>query len=211
MRRLVTALASLAVVFLLVPAVGSAIEPPVDNGVGVMCVFTSEDLFEANNYIENAAAFTTYHLYFVLYNPVAPSGSLGGCAFTWRMDPVPSPPPVFTSVTLPPNTINIGFTPNYEFIMGFGTAVPLVDGAATVVSLDIMFLANPGPTLVYLGPPSVGSLPGQMEYIDFLEIETIRPAYPNSVDGDYDLPVFGFNYSIPTENETWGGVKALFQ
>jgi hypothetical protein len=205
MRRLVTALASLAVVFLLIPSVGLAIDPPVDNGVGVMCIYTSTDIAAANNTIENAAP-GAHRIYFVLFNPQIESTVLGAATFSWRFEPAITP---IVQLTLPPSTLNIGT--NFNVIMGFGAGVPVVDGHALVLTADVIFLSDPGQLLVYLGPADPTSIPGFMEYNDFNDPANRQGAVPNSVGGLYENPVFGFNYVTPTEATTWGGVKALFE
>jgi hypothetical protein len=208
MRRLVTALASLAVVFLLIPSIGLAIDPPAANGVGVMCIFTSDDIAAANNVIEVATPFVQHRLYFVLYHPQIASSTLGAATFSWRLDPVPAVAPILT-LTLPPSTLNIGT--NYNVIMGFGAGVPVVDNHAVVLTVDALFLANPGPTVIYFGPPDPTSIPGHMEYNDFFDPGNRQGSVPNSVDGLYENPVFGLDMVVATEPTTWSGVKALFR
>ncbi len=209
MRRLVTALASLAVVFLLIPSIGLAIDPPVENGVGVLCIFTSDDVAAADNVIESAAPFVQHRLYFMLYHPQIASTTVGAMTFSWSLVPAPAAPPILT-LNLPAQTLNIG--DNYNVILGFGAGVPVVDNHALVMSMDVLFLsALGGPTYLYLGPPTPTSIPGYMEYNDFFTPGNRQGAVPNSVAGDYENPVFGFDMAIATEAETWGGVKALFR
>ncbi len=208
MRRLVTALASLAVVSMLVPSIGLAIEAPVENGVGVLCIFTGEDLASADNVIPVVTAFVPYDLYFVLYNEQITSNNLGGVEFAWRFDPVVSP--AILARDLPANALNIGT--DYNVIMGFGSGLVTTDNHVRVLHYQLMFLAPlAGPTSVYLEPTVPASIAGEMAYNDFNNPADLRVLKPNSVDGLYTNPVFGLNMTIATESETWGGVKALFR
>jgi hypothetical protein len=207
MRRLITALASLAVVFLLVPNVGLAIDPPADNNVGVLAILTSEDLGEATNFIEDVVPFATKRIYFVLFHPQIPGSQLGAMTFSWRMDPVPATTP-FLQLMEPAGTVRLG--DSWNVIMGYGLGVQIIDSRATCLTVDVTFTSTVAPTLVYLGPPEPTSIPGYMEYNDLFQPQLVFGAVPNSNGGSYDEPVFGFNVSVPTEGETWGGVKALF-
>ncbi len=78
----------------------------------------------------------------------------------------------------------------------------------------MMFLENVGPVYLHLGPiwnwnPSV---PGQMAYVDYEEVDTIQIMVPYSAGFSHDSPVFGFNAQpVATEAQTWSGVKALFR
>jgi hypothetical protein len=209
MRRLITVLASLAVVSMLVPSIGLAIEPPVDQGVGVLCIYTDEDLTAANNFLADATPFVQHRVYFVLYNAQGGFSSLGAMTFSWSFSPAPASAPIAT-LFIPSGAVNIGST--YNLLMGFGTPVVLTDNHALVLAADVMFLgALAEPTYIYLGPATPTSIPGQMEYNDYYNPANVLPAHPNSVDGLYENPVFGFGTAVATEGATWGGVKSLFR
>ena len=92
MRRLVTALASLAVVSLLIPSIGLAIEPPGQTGVGILCIFSGEDLATADNVIPVVTPGVAFNIYFVIYNEQTASNTLGGVEFSWRLDPTTPAP-----------------------------------------------------------------------------------------------------------------------
>ncbi len=75
----------------------------------------------------------------------------------------------------------------------------------------ILFVSNPPPTYIYLEPPFPDSIDGEMAYAGFDNPSGYLVLKPNSVDGLYENPVFGFNMAVATEANTWGGVKSLFR
>ena len=209
MRTITTIFSALTAVSLLVPSIGLAIAPPVDDGVATLCILTGEEAENASNGIEEVVPFVPYRLYFVLYNEQIASDVLGAMTFSWRFEPTPSPAPIVT-MYLPPYSLNIGTL--YNVIVGFGAGVPTVDNHAVVVTIDLLFLSPIAlPTFIFLGPAEPTSIPGQMEYNDFTEPANILPAHPYSDDEQYDNPVFGFGMPVATEPNTWGGVKSLFR
>ncbi len=213
MRRLLTALASLAVLALIIPSVGLAIEPPVDNGTdAVLCIFSSEDIPSANNVINPLPLNAPQTIYFVLYYPRVSSGIIGGFEFSWSFAPAPAVAPFVLGATYPAGTGALNIGDNYNQIVGFGNGLPFNgEDHKTIVTFQLLFSADPGVTEIFLGPATPASLPGEIAYNDRANPGDIRPMRPNSVDGLLANPVFGFNEEVATEPATWGSVKALFQ
>ncbi len=108
MRRLITALASLAVVSLLIPSIGLAIEPPVENGVGILCIFTSEDLAAADNVIPIVTPFRRTTCTSCIYNEQTHLQQPGWHGVQLALGAgYPRPCPLLSS-SFPPETLNIG-------------------------------------------------------------------------------------------------------
>ena len=114
---------------------------------------------------------------------------------------------------LPPYAINIGDNNHIgdgylEYVVGLGVDLPVTD--ESVVLIEFLFLHYaPGVIEVALGPISVPSIPGWMDY--------------QSVEGDlrimysiagaiHEAPVFLFGgFAIAVETESFGSVKALYR
>ncbi len=192
-----------------------AVDPPENPGSAVLCVFTETGL-PAENYLDNAVAFTEYMLYFVLYYPADHPGGICFMEFGWDLQP-----PVNHAATLhfPPE---LGWVADHsgdahEPWLDF-QALPVSGDHAYVFAVRIYFLETPGVTCLHLRdnhfdqyPPS----PGQMCYAFWdwgppprLYEETMLPY---SEGFTFDSPAFGFNCQpVATESTTWSGVKALF-
>lgn len=204
MRRLVTALASLAVVFLLIPSIGLAIELPVESGVGILGIVSSEDLESAENF-NAVTGGVPFYIYFYVFNEQIASDNLGGVEFSWTCTPAP----IILSMDFPAGGLNIGT--NTNIVCGFGLGHLTTNNYARVVRAQLFFATTPPATMVYLGPSTPDSIDGEMAYNDYNNPGDIRVMRPNSVGGLYENPVYGFNVTVATQGETWGGVKALFQ
>jgi hypothetical protein len=209
MRRLGTVLASLAVVFLLIPSIGLAIEPPVENGVGILCIYTTEDIETSDNVVPTVTPFVPFDIYFYIYNEQIDSDNLGGVEFNWRFEPVGMAPTVL-QVEFPPAGLNVGGS-NFNVVCGFGVGLTTVNNMARVMRANLFFTSQPENLEIFLSPPTPDSIDGEMAYNDFNNPGDIRVLKPNSVDGLHENPVFGFGMAIATEGETWGGVKSLFR
>jgi hypothetical protein len=207
MRRLVTALASLAVVFLLVPSIGLAIEPPVENGVGILCIYSGQDLATANNVIPVVTPFVPLDIYFFVYNEQIASDNLGGVEFSWRFEPAGSTPTVLQQ-EFPVGALNIGTT--WNVVCGFGSGLPTIDNHAQVMRAQLFFVTAPTNLVIYLEPAAIPGIPGEMAYNDFSNPGDLLVLKPNSVDGLHSNPVFGFGMETATESQTWSNVKTLF-
>lgn len=94
------------------------------------------------------------------------------------------------------------------FAVGLGSPLP---NSVAIVLADITYFYT-GPLCLYLGLPSVQSIPGHMAYIDGEDVGLLKPMYPSS--GDFALPVAtvgGGCEVTATRESTWGGVKTLFR
>jgi len=185
-----------------------AVEPPPNDGHGVLCILTAPDPpFE--NHAQGVVSQQTIDLYFVLYHPLAPSGFIGAADFGWVLDPLPS----FAIMASggPGGTINIG-TPQ-EPILGFGDNAPVSDGHALLYHVQLIFLGDPGMTSCFLHPNGVEpSVPAQMTYVDLEDPAVLQPMLPYAQDDSFANPVFGVNtVPVATESVVWGAVKALFE
>ena len=216
MRRLLTALASLAVLALIVPSVGLAMDPPVDNGTdAILAVYVDYDAgtgdeSAAANVINPVPAATAFNVYFVMYYPRVPSQSLGGFEFSWSLQPGNTAPLVL-SATYPPSALNIGTTTN--LIVGLGDPYDFTGSTHKVlVTLSLFFAAAPAaPEEMFLSPADPASIAGFMAYDDYYNVSDVRTIMPNSVGGAYNMPVFGFGEPTAVETANWGSLKALFQ
>jgi hypothetical protein len=75
-------------------------------------------------------------------------------------------------------------------------------------------VVDTAPYEIYLGVTSLPSIPGSMAYVDADDpsFNNLVPAGPSS--GSFDAPVFSVNSPgavVAIENESWGGVKALYR
>jgi hypothetical protein len=163
------------------------------------------------------APFVPFNLYFIIARPEV--ASMGGFEFAWRFQPVPTVMPIITALTLPPNALNIGT--NYNLIVGLGSG--LITTEATIVataSLIALSAIDPN-TYLQAGPATPASHPLHAAYNNFDDPAQIIDLTFSTVDGvgvvidsaGWVVPgVFKFNCAgVPTESETWSGVKALFQ
>ncbi len=117
------------------------------------------------------------------------------------------------SEVLPPETINVGTAPDY--VTGSASPYPVANNAVVLISWEIMVLT--GDVFEwYLDITTPQSIPGTMAYQDAEDSNwnggniPLVSAYPSS--GSSLLPVFSVNGGVmAVENESWGGVKALFR
>jgi hypothetical protein len=192
---------------MLVPSIGLAIEPPVENGVAILCIYSGEDLALADNVIPNVTPFVPLDIYFFIYNEQYSSNNLGGMEFSWRFEPAASAP-LILQVEFPPQALNIGN--NTNVVCGFGGGLMTVDNHARVMRANLLFSSAPSNVKIFLEPSIPASIPGELACNDFNNPGDIRVLKPNSVGGLQTEPVFGFGMTIATEPSTWSSVKALF-
>jgi hypothetical protein len=66
------------------------------------------------------------------------------------------------------------------------------------------------PVYVSVTPHSIPSVPDQISYIDYFDVNTILPMY--SASGNFEDPIFAFNTGlVAAESSTWSEVKALYR
>lgn len=195
------------IALLLAPALVAGSPGPVDNGIGVLGIYTEtvprDDIDQLH-----CLPFVTYDLYFVLSYPVAPSRFLGDAAFSWRFEPATAAPQN-VQLILPPQSVSIGDT--WNVIIGFATGAPVIGGHALVCTARVMWTTDEDPLAeIYLGPPIPNSVPGYMEYLDFMEIWNIQPAVPHNIHSSFAEPVFVIGNAVAAERSTLSDIKALF-
>jgi hypothetical protein len=116
--------------------------------------------------------------------------------------------PIWLYDDLPPGGLNFFTHPEYIvglaeplFPNGYGHAILMVQHYIAVDS---------DPVYVTVIPISVPSVPDQISYVDYFDVNTILPMY--SASGNFEDPIFAFNTGlIATESSTWSGVKSLYR
>lgn len=94
-----------------------------------------------------------------------------------------------------------------EYQVEFEFEVPVIEGAALLVSYTFMNL-NPAPVMVYVGPTSSPSIPGEMSYVSNSPSREIM----NPSSGYPDSPIFCFNgCPVPVTNSSFGAIKAVYR
>ncbi len=116
-------------------------------------------------------------------------------------------------VTLPPDVLDFNSANNAFYCAG-NIPVNLANstGMALLATVTLAtFLENLPPAGILIEPSfAAPSIPGHMAITDADDAFSISQAYPSS--GEYTWPIMGINWEVvPTEDQSWGGVKALFQ
>jgi len=106
------------------------------------------------------------------------------------------------------NAVRLGTGGN--FVVGFASPIPVTAGAAMLTTFNIMVL-DTNPKEIFLDVSTPASLPGTMAIVDGAIVnDNLQAAFPSS--GNLSAHVFGINTGVvAVENESWGGVKALFR
>ena len=128
----------------------------------------------------------------------------------WEAKVIKPTAPTFFALTenLGPQAIDIGTKPDY--VVGY--ASPLSVSAAAVTLCTWSFLQLDGGTYeFFLDVTDIPAIVGTMAYQDGEDAhQPLVSAYPSS--GNSANPVFTINgAAVAVEDETWGGVKALFK
>lgn len=158
--------------------------------------------------------------YLVLSNPVdIENGNalfpyITGFELTLNFDPVPNNnllllntvfPPGYVDI-LPIRDINQGFL-EYPVRLPDPTSIPAFDGTALLLTFTFMNVST-ATTFVTLSPVSNPTIPGQMVYFS----DTGEPQVMHSAGGTPFGRVFAFNGdAVPTENQAFGSLKALYR
>lgn len=204
MKKLFFAMSALAALSLLAPSSGVAQEPY--NEIGIYTTTTPTPANDEASYY--GALPGQFECYLVITNPfntvttMAPIVELGG--FECHIA-LPLGFQIFSS-TLPAGTINFTSPPTF-FVSG---SIPVTDNRSLLATLSIAtFTGTDG--LVYLEPvPSAPSIPGSIAITDAGDNFQLIEAFPSS--DDLANPVFGINHDvIPSQDESWGDLKAMFR
>ncbi len=204
MKKLLYTVSALAALALLAPSAGFAAGAFNQFGIytDVEGDFSTASITTPTN--------TPFSAYFVITNPY--NDDLGTAIPTvsgFECQVLLPATGLFTlAAVLPPNMLNVGTVPDY--IVG-GESQPAVGANNAVLMISFQFMATTAdPMEIFLAPSSAPSIPGTMAIADGADPAILISCYPSS--GDFALPVFGINTAVvATENESWGGVKALFR
>lgn len=189
----------------LVLAAGPAGSPPAQaqSSIGV---YVTESPGSAEDAILDAPAGGVYTVYLVCAEPENDDGvairTLGG--YECELDV--SGGWSFQSVALPADVLDFDSSNEAFFCSGL---IPVSGTHVTLATIDLMNY-SPAKGWVWIGPySSAPSIPGHMAITDAGAQFALAKAYPSS--GDYERPILGINQGPELQDETWSGVKALYQ
>jgi len=205
----------MALMCLLIAIPGTGLAQTSYNEIGLYTDMTGD--IESVNI--NVNLYDFYTVYLVLTNPFNyefddGSGNLVGRAVTnieafesqvrWNEAGV-----IVTETAIANDGINFYDSPNY--LVGYQTPVPVVSGAAVLITWTL-FEFDLNPHTVFMGLFPTPTFYDSNAYVDADDPSqpNIVPMHP--VSGSFDMPVFGINASVvAVENSSWGGVKALYR
>lgn len=204
MKKLLFAVSALAALSLLAPSAGFA---QYNNHMGI---YTAEG--GVNTTSDNLVTNTVY---FVITNPYNDDE---GHAVEWihgyeGMVTIDGTGLVL-AVRWPVDALNVGSNTNQ--IVAFGlTDVHVVEGAATVAEMDIIYMdGTGGPLTLTLGPADPTSTPGMMAFLDADAAGSGLVPMMTSA-GNWANPVFGINMGdnpvVSTDNSSFDNIKAMYR
>jgi hypothetical protein len=147
------------------------------------------------------------YVYLILTNASEPTGISGWeCHVTYTV-----PAGCFeVGWTLPAGSLNVSTAP--DFVVGLAAPVP---NAPTIQLATLCILVFCVPSIYfYVGPADTPSIPGFAAYAAGENSDRLIPMYPSS--GNSNWPVAGMNIDcefppFSTEDETFGGIKAMYR
>jgi hypothetical protein len=200
------AFVAVALLSLLIPALGLA-QAPARPGPNQLGLYTATDETARANVTIVLAQFD---LYLVMTGCTVPEGVFG-----WEVQiNFPATGLVLGAATLFGSAVNVGTLPDYAV----GLATPLPFAPAIVLAQWQPFVLSGDPMYAFFAPITNPSIPASMVFAGGNDPGNLLPMNPSS--GDLSLAVFGFNTgplphesggTIPTEEGTWGGVKAIYR
>lgn len=215
MKKLLFAVSALAALSLLAPSAGFA-----QTAYNQLGIYTDQaGIPDSANTV--ATVNVPFNAYLVLTNPWNHSfGPIGGeveqaitavDGFEVRLDFPESASWFMLSENFPANEINVG--QGNDYVVGFATSVPVTDNAVVLVTWQFMVLAA-SEFNTYMNLTTFPSVAGTLAIVDADDTDqpsNLVSVYPST--NDFDTPVFSVNgtAAVATENESWGGVKALFK
>lgn len=120
----------------------------------------------------------------------------------------PGQPPIWLYDDLPPGGINF-FTPP-EYVVGVAEPLFPDEYGHAILLVQHYFVVDSEPVYVTVTPISVPSVPDQISYVDWFDVNTILPMF--SASSNFQDPIFAFNTGlVPAENSTWSEVKSLYR
>jgi len=214
MKKLLFVVYALAAISLLAPSAGFAQDW--ENRIGI---YTTPDPVDGRADVFAPTANFPFNVYFVLTSPTFDDGSPVDQvdAFEFRVTIGPATSGIFKlSQTLWPSSLNIGTDSNpfnAEYAVGGAIPQPVANGAVLLMTWNLMVTNTSVPYYFYLNPTSAPAFPGFLAFnypAIGINNSVLVPCTPSSGDGV--TPVFALgNLTIPTEYDTFGGVKALFR
>ena len=145
--------------------------------------------------------------FLVITHPTSPMGVAGWECKMWAEGPVS-----ITGVDLQGQEINIGTTPEYVV----GTVEPQVNPytypAIVVAVIDFYILDTNSPITWWIDGIRFHSLDTKVPaYLDGSNIEIIKELKQSTGGRDFPVATVNGDCAVAIENESWGGVKALFR
>lgn len=145
--------------------------------------------------------------FLVITHPTSPLGVAGWECRMWLEGPA-----LLTGMDLQGQEINIGTAPDYVV----GTVDPQVNPftypaiVVAVISFYITDISNP--VTFWIDGTRFHSLPDRVPaYLDGADIEIIKELRQSTGGKDFPVATVNGDCAVAVEQETWGGVKALFR
>jgi len=211
MKKLTISVWALAALSLMMVSSGYAVNP---NQLGIY-TDASGDPATANF---TATPNVPFMAYLVLTNPVNHSYDGGADTnepitmvngFECRVT-MPSTNTFFVlDTTYPVQSLDLGAGPSH--VVGFNANVMVTGNSLVLCTWEIM-VTNTDTFNIFMGPSQFPSIAGKMAILDAGDAQDPLSAVYVST-GDTSIPVFSVNGTdaVAVDNESWGGVKALFR
>ncbi len=188
------------IVVLLMAANGFAQLDPDDDGIGV--------------YFDPCACVNCITMdvgpqkaFLVITHPTSPQGVGGWECKMWMEGPA-----AMTGVDLQGQEINIGTAPEYVV----GTVDPQINPytypAIVVAVIDFFIIDTDSPITFWIDGIRFHSLDEKVPaYLDGADVELIKELKQSTGGRDFPVATVNGDCAVAVENESWGGVKALFR
>lgn len=215
--------ATFLILCLLVATLALAVDPPPVGDDAILCIYTqwSEDNGPADGDVEYATwvPMSFYPITVVLYH-LEGEGGLGALEFSIHLDQgglelQHGADFIFLDPVYMPgfegNYLNIG--EDLDVFMGLSEGALPVNGGIPIMTGQLVFLptvALDQPITIRFGEYSIPSVPGQMSYVDIVNLDVIRRMIPLNATGELAQPVFNFGVPVPVQSMSLSGIKGLF-
>lgn len=173
---------------------------PDDDGIGVYF-----DPCACNNCITMPVG--AHRAFLVITHPTSPTGVHGWEAKMWAEGPA-----FITNVDVLGNNINVGTAPEYMVGIVDPLINPFTYPAVVVAIIDFYLTSTATPTYFYIDGIRFHSLPEKMPaYLDGSNTDVIKKLQQSTGGRTFPVATINGECAVPSETETWGGVKALFR
>jgi hypothetical protein len=145
--------------------------------------------------------------YVVITHPTSPQGVFG-----WEAEVTMEGPAFLLNFDLIGQTVNVGTPPEYIVGITEPQINPYKFPAIVIAVLDIFISDTSAPVNFFIDGIRFHSLPNRVPaYLDGADPSTIKEL--RQATGGPDIPVSTINgdCAVAIENESWGGVKALYR